>query len=240
MAFSERVLQARKAKGMSQEKLAELVGVSRQAVSKWETGEAKPDVDKLIAICEALELSMDYLCFGKEEEPCKCELPSAENAWQEQKKYSQNKTWKYVGALCAGIVVGILGMIFVFCVPMNQEKQNVSTDYSEFLHSMTVANVTHELKFGNGGKYWTLYLVPSMQMEGLQMQYMIINHAKGNVEYLDAEYSDGLYQADWNLGEYFDVTFIAVFTLGEVSVQVPLFQVTGSAEIYSTTVYWDE
>ena len=91
MEFSERVLQARKAKGMSQEKLAELVGVSRQAVSKWETGEAKPDVDKLIAICETLELRMDYLCFGKQDEPCKQELHSTENAEQEQKKQSQNK-----------------------------------------------------------------------------------------------------------------------------------------------------
>ena len=40
MEFNERVLTARKAKGYSQEDLAELVGVSRQAVSKWETGEA--------------------------------------------------------------------------------------------------------------------------------------------------------------------------------------------------------
>lgn len=239
MEFSERVLQARKAKGMSQEKLAELVGVSRQAVSKWETGEAKPDVEKLIAICEVLELSMDYLCFGKEEEPCKSELPLAENVGLEQKRQGQNKVWNYVGTLCAGIVIGIMVMFFVFYVPAN--KKNIrSIDYSEFLYSMTVANVTHELKFGNGGKYWTLYLVPSMQLEDLQMQYMIINHAKGTVEYLDAEYTDGLYQADWALADRFDGTFIAVFSLGEVSVQVPLFQVEGSPEFYSTTVYWDE
>ena len=239
MGFSERVLQARKAKRMSQEKLAELVGVSRQAVSKWETGEAKPDVEKLIAICEVLELSMDYLCFGKEEEPCKSELPLAENVGLEQKRQGQNKVWNYVGTLCAGIVIGIMVMFFVFYVPANK-KNTRSIDYSEFLYSMTVANVTHELKFGNGGKYWTLYLVPSMQLEGLQMQYMIINHAKGTVEYLDAEYTDGLYQADWALADRFDGTFIAVFSLGEVSVQVPLFQVEGSPEFYSTTVYWDE
>lgn len=239
MEFSERVLQARKAKGMSQEKLAELIGVSRQAVSKWETGEAKPDVDKLIAICEALELSMDYLCFGKQDELCKQELHFTGNVEQEQNKQGQKKLWKYVGVLCSGIVVGILIMTLVFYVPMNK-KNGTNIDYSEFLHSMTVANVTHELKFGNGGKYWTLYLVPSMQIEGLQMQYMIINHAKGNVEYLDAEYRDGLYQADWNLADRFNGTFIAVFTLGELSVQVPLFQVEGSPEFYSTTVYWDE
>ena len=58
MEFKDRVFQARKAKGMSQEDLAEAMGVSRQAVSKWETGEAMPDVEKLIALCHVLELDM--------------------------------------------------------------------------------------------------------------------------------------------------------------------------------------
>ena len=66
MEFYERVLTARKAKGLSQEALAEELGVSRQAVSKWETGESKPDLDKLMGLCSTLELSMEYLCLGKE------------------------------------------------------------------------------------------------------------------------------------------------------------------------------
>ena len=241
MEFSKRVLQARKVKGMSQEKLAELVGVSRQAVSKWETGEAKPDLEKLIAICDVLELSMDYLCFGKQEESCKAELPVTEKDSCGQKRVSPKQKWKNLSVFCAGMVFGILAMIIVFYLPMNQNNRNQdNVDYSEFLHSMNVANVTHDLKFGNGGKYWTLSLVPSMQLEGMQMQYMIINHVNGNVQYLDATYTNGLYQADWSLAERFNGTFIAVFTLGEVSVQVPLFQVEGSPEHYSTEIYWNE
>lgn len=69
MDFKERIFQARKAKGFSQEDLAELVGVSRQAVSKWETGEAMPDTEKLIALCSALDLDMEYLAMGKEPSP---------------------------------------------------------------------------------------------------------------------------------------------------------------------------
>jgi len=66
MDFKERIFQARKAKSYSQEELAELVGVSRQAVSKWETGEAMPDMEKLVALCHALELDFEYLALGKE------------------------------------------------------------------------------------------------------------------------------------------------------------------------------
>ena len=65
MEFSHQLLQARKRRGLSQLELAEQIGVSRQAVSKWETGEAAPDLGKLLALAEALGISMDQLC-GRE------------------------------------------------------------------------------------------------------------------------------------------------------------------------------
>lgn len=68
MTFSEVLLRRRKALGLSQEALAEQVQVSRQAVSKWETGDAMPDLGKLLALAEALNLSLDALC-GQETAP---------------------------------------------------------------------------------------------------------------------------------------------------------------------------
>jgi len=65
MTFSEILLQERKRRGLSQEDLAGMVNVSRQAVSKWETGDAMPDLPKLLALADALELSLDKLC-GRE------------------------------------------------------------------------------------------------------------------------------------------------------------------------------
>ena len=64
MTFSQRLSQARKARGMNQETLAHQVGVSRQAVSKWETGDALPDLPRLLALADALELPLDDLCAG--------------------------------------------------------------------------------------------------------------------------------------------------------------------------------
>ena len=52
MTFEERLVQLRKARGMSQEELAEKVGVSRQAVSKWETGAAEPSTSNLLALAK--------------------------------------------------------------------------------------------------------------------------------------------------------------------------------------------
>lgn len=65
MTFSETLLQERKRRGLSQEDLAGMVNVSRQAVSKWETGDAMPDLPKLLALADALDLSLDALC-GRE------------------------------------------------------------------------------------------------------------------------------------------------------------------------------
>lgn len=69
MAFAENLLNARKRKGLSQEKLAEMLHVSRQAVSKWETGESTPDMDNLIRLREALGISLDALLLEAPEEP---------------------------------------------------------------------------------------------------------------------------------------------------------------------------
>lgn len=67
MTLGQRIAQLRKAKGLSQEALADLVGVSRQAVSKWELDEAQPDAAKLVLLARALKVSTDQLLLGDEE-----------------------------------------------------------------------------------------------------------------------------------------------------------------------------
>ena len=66
MNFPEALFELRRDRGLSQEDLASQIGVSRQAVSKWETGEAMPDLNKLLLLADALEVSLDCLC-GKAE-----------------------------------------------------------------------------------------------------------------------------------------------------------------------------
>jgi transcriptional regulator with XRE-family HTH domain len=64
MTIEERLQTLRKGKGLSQEQLAEVLGVSRQAVSKWESGQSLPEIEKLIAMSELFEVSADYILKG--------------------------------------------------------------------------------------------------------------------------------------------------------------------------------
>ena len=61
MKFQEKLVALRKGKGMSQEQLAEKLGVSRQAISRWESGESTPDMLNLLGLCECFQVSSDYL-----------------------------------------------------------------------------------------------------------------------------------------------------------------------------------
>lgn len=57
--FSDNIMQLRKMKRMSQEDLAEKLGVSRQTLSKWETGESLPDIEKCKLLAEIFEVTLD-------------------------------------------------------------------------------------------------------------------------------------------------------------------------------------
>ena len=61
MELNERIAAVRKAAGLTQEQLGELVGVSRQAVSKWESGETQPTTDKLPQLAMLLGVDVSAL-----------------------------------------------------------------------------------------------------------------------------------------------------------------------------------
>lgn len=59
--FSDNLIQLRKLNNMSQEELADMVGVSRQTLSKWETGESLPDIEKSMLLAEIFKVTLDDL-----------------------------------------------------------------------------------------------------------------------------------------------------------------------------------
>lgn len=106
MRFNENLLRARKEKGISQETLAAQLNVTRQAVSKWETGESLPDIPKLSALADALGWSMDSLC-GRE-------LAEAAENVQRREESKERNAWKKAAAafavallLAAGFFAGL-------------------------------------------------------------------------------------------------------------------------------------
>ncbi len=69
MNISDRIQSLRKARGITQEQLADAVGVSRQAVSKWEAEQSVPDLERIVAMAEYFDVTTDYLLRGIEPAP---------------------------------------------------------------------------------------------------------------------------------------------------------------------------
>ena len=65
MELADRIQALRKTKGMSQEELADRLGVSRQAVSKWETGQSTPDLERVAGMSRLFEITVDELLTGE-------------------------------------------------------------------------------------------------------------------------------------------------------------------------------
>ncbi len=99
-----RILEYRKSENMSQEEFAKKIGVSRQAVSKWELDKAYPDLDKLMDICEMFNISIDELVHGNkvmlsdESEPHN-ESESGNDAEEDRKQVIQRINMTSAGKL---------------------------------------------------------------------------------------------------------------------------------------------
>jgi len=69
MMLNEKIYNCRKKLGLSQEELASQLGVTRQAVSKWELGDSQPDLDVIVKLAKLFGVSTDYLLCDTPEEP---------------------------------------------------------------------------------------------------------------------------------------------------------------------------
>ena len=109
MTFGEKLQKLRARAGLSQDQLAELLDVSRQAVSKWERNEAMPEAEKIIRISRQFGVSTDYLLLEEREEPetPKAPVPAA-GPWDRVRQWYRNKGYLLAWALVAWGVVRLL------------------------------------------------------------------------------------------------------------------------------------
>ena len=84
MTFSEKLVGLRRKAGLSQEELASRLEVSRQAVSKWESGQTLPDLERAVALSRLFGVSLDYLMKEEQAEPEPCTQELAAPAEPEQ------------------------------------------------------------------------------------------------------------------------------------------------------------
>ena len=115
MDFSERLMELRKRKRMTQGDLADRLGVSRQSVSKWETGESFPDLPKLVQMADELEVSLDVLCArvdlmeGEEKDFAKAQTPDRQAEPQIPKRHKRKMILPLLLLILRMIAAGIAG-----------------------------------------------------------------------------------------------------------------------------------
>lgn len=105
MAFSENLQFIRAQAGVTQEQLAEQLDISRQSVSKWESGHSFPEIDTLLHLCDLYNVNLDILLRGSVEESL-VEDTARYDAFMS--RFARRMAWS-VGAIVAG--VGLCGLL---------------------------------------------------------------------------------------------------------------------------------
>ena len=124
MEFNNRLYQLRKQKGLSQEELAGRLNVSRQTVSNWEIGDSTPDMEKLVAMSELFDVSLDMLVLGKEEQSQGTVAPISnfvstinEKVLTTNNKKKTKSILKIVGIIAAAVLlIDVVSMIIYFAI----------------------------------------------------------------------------------------------------------------------------
>lgn len=204
MTFSEVLLQERKRRGLSQEDLAGMVNVSRQAVSKWEIGDAMPDLPKLLALADALDLSLDALC-GREVPPVPAPTP-----------HSKKSGWGR-----AVLRAGLIALLALACF-LGRPK-TADTDIPALLD--TVPFTVSGLNFsGRSGIAVVYRFTPSISGEGLTYQ-IIFTDSDGKTFPIDAPCTGGVCAGEATLPSGFGSYGVTIsVTNGSVSRNVAVAQ----------------
>ena len=99
MKLPDKIIKLRKAKGLSQEELAEQLNVSRQAISRWENGSALPDAQNVLQISKLFNVTTDYLLNDDYESDN--DIPLVQTATQETKElFTKKKRMHLIAAIC--------------------------------------------------------------------------------------------------------------------------------------------
>ena len=114
MALGERIKECRQSAGMSQEKVAELVGVSRQAVTKWEVNQSSPNTENLFKLAEIFGTTVDLLLESDEESK---ESPAEQIYYlykmEEEKKADAKKKQRIKNIKSALIVIAVYLLVYL-------------------------------------------------------------------------------------------------------------------------------
>lgn len=128
MDFGMKLQNLRKAKGLSQEALAEKLNVSRQAVSKWESGAGYPEMDKLILLSDLFSVTIDYLIKDSREWDQENSIESETGYFMNSQKIKDYMKHKNLfGISIAGSVAAIVLSVCIPIISADTEYESIGT-----------------------------------------------------------------------------------------------------------------
>lgn len=140
MELTERLAQARKARGLSQADAAERLNVSRQAISRWETGVGTPSLDSLIQMSQLYGVSLNELVYGPETAQPREEMmePEAQSECPAVREAHRRRT-ALLAAVLAFAAAGILalGIWLGFGMVGAREESKISWDNLDAKETIT-------------------------------------------------------------------------------------------------------
>lgn len=125
MRLPEKIFSCRRRLGLSQEQLAERLGVSRQAVSKWETGEAVPELGKLAQLAAVFGVTADWLLSDEEAMPQTAAPPQSSDHAIPRRLGALLRRWGWLAGLYPMGGGLVLGVIALFCRSSLQPELDV-------------------------------------------------------------------------------------------------------------------
>ena len=114
MNLSEKIYELRKSNGMSQEQLSEMIGVSRQSISKWESGESIPEIERLIELSKVFDVSTDYLLKPSGVDELSIRTERLEKQHEDLQMKIQKEHLRNVRLLSSGLIYVVAMAIFFF------------------------------------------------------------------------------------------------------------------------------
>ena len=136
MTLREKLIVLRDKAGISQMALAHQIGVSRQAVSRWESGDTTPSTDKLKALAKIYDVSLDWLCNDSDkDETTRSEEPK-QNAPKENgealvAERANKKNTHRLTIVIVAVAIVILAVSVIYSITRNRKNEKVNTQIED-------------------------------------------------------------------------------------------------------------
>ena len=152
MGYHERLIELRKKNNYTQEELAGIIGVSRQAISKWESGMANPDIEKLIKLSELYGCSIDYIVGNdnkidenRTNDELNKNIDEANNSENNNDNIDKRKKKIniIIGCLSAAVIISIIVNMFAVSTASNAVKEKKKID------NLLTTNIVYDTIFSS-------------------------------------------------------------------------------------------